>query len=59
LPCRRPTTEQILRLFSLAERHILLSNGRAVQVFNPALTDLQSQLLTLLGVPHQAYRPPD
>jgi transposase len=58
-PCRRPTTEQILRLFSLAERHTLVSDGRAVQVFNPQLTDLQRQLLSLLGVPHQAYRPPD
>jgi transposase len=57
-PCRRPTTEQILRLFSLAERHTLVRNGRAVQVFNPQLSDLQAQVLTLLGVPHQAYRPP-
>ena len=57
--CRRPTTEQILRLFSLAERHMLVSNGRTVQVFNPQLTELQRQLLHLLGVPHQAYRPPD
>ena len=57
--CKRPTTEQILRLFSLAERHMLVSNGRAVQVFNPQLTELQRQLLHLLGVPHQAYRPPD
>jgi len=58
-PCKRPTTEQILRLFSLAERHTLVSHGRAVQVFNPQLTDLQRQVLTLLGVPHQAYRPPE
>jgi transposase len=58
-PCRRPITEQILRLFSLAERHTLVSNDRAVQVFNPVLTELQRQVLTLLGVPHQAYRPPD
>lgn len=57
-PCRRPTTEQILRLFSLAERHTLLSDGHTVQVFNPALTELQRQVLTLLGVPHQAFRPP-
>jgi transposase len=58
-PCRRPTTEQILRLFSLAERHTLLSDTRTIQVFNPQLTLLQRQVLTLLGVPHQAYRPPD
>jgi len=57
--CKRPTTEQILNLFSLAERHTLVSGQRAVQVFNPKLTDLQGQLLTLLGVPHQAYRPSD
>jgi transposase len=56
--CKRPATEQILRLFSLAERHALLSEGRVVQVFYPALTDLQCQVLTLLGVSHQAYRPP-
>src|SRR5439155_24692005 len=28
---RRPTTEQILRLFSLAERHSLLSHGQSVK----------------------------
>ena len=32
--CRRPTTEQILRLFSLAERHTLVRDGRIVQVFH-------------------------
>jgi hypothetical protein len=37
--CARATTEQILRLFSLAE--------------------LQRQLLRLLGVPEDAFRPPD
>ena len=49
--CRRPTTEQMLRLFSLAERHTLRWRRRAVQVFNPELTDLQRQVLPLLGVP--------
>jgi transposase len=55
--CRRPTTEQILRLFSLAERHTLFSDDHAVQVFHPKLTDLQRQVLSLLGVPQAAYRP--
>jgi transposase len=55
-PCRRPTTEQILRLFGLAERHTLLSDGQTVQVFDPELTELQRQVLTLLGVPLQAFR---
>lgn len=56
--CKHPTTEQILRLFSLAERHTLLSEAHTVQVFYPELTELQRQVLTLLGVPHQAFRPP-
>jgi hypothetical protein len=36
--CQRPTTEQVLRLFSLAERHTLTRN---VQVFHPELTAIQ------------------
>lgn len=30
--CKRPTTEQILRLFSFSEWHTLLSNGVSKQV---------------------------
>jgi transposase len=55
--CKRPTTEQVLRLFSHLERHVLLRDGRPVQVFHPELTDLQKQILTLLGVPLRLYRP--
>jgi len=55
--CRRPTTEQILRLFSFAERHTLLDAGRSIQFFNPELTSLQRQVLDLLGVPQSVYRP--
>ncbi len=57
--CIHPTTEQILRLFSLAQRHKLTQEGHAVQIFELQLTDLQRQLLTLLGVPEQAFRPPN
>ncbi len=53
--CKRPTTEQILRLFSLAERHTLLREGKPVQVFAPQLTGIQSQILKLLGVPEAAF----
>jgi len=56
--CRRPTTEQILRLFSLAERHTLIEDGHTVQVFDVHLTDLQRQVLALLGVSEHAFRPP-
>ena len=53
--CERPTTEQILRLFSLAERHKLSQGEHTLQVFKIEFTDLQHQLLTLLGVPEQAF----
>jgi transposase len=57
--CARPTTEQILRLFSLAQRHRLIDGAHTVQVFDVPLTELQRQLLRLLGVPEDAFRPPD
>jgi transposase len=56
--CRRPTTEQVLRLFSLAELHVLLRRGKPVQVFHPTLTQTQAKVLDLLGVPQRAFRPP-
>jgi hypothetical protein len=56
--CRRPTTEPILRLFSLAERHKLLEGAHTVQVFDVPLTNLQRQILTLLAVSEQAFRSP-
>jgi transposase len=52
--CAHPTTEQVLRLFSLAERHQLRQHGRTVQRFDLVLTDLQRQVLGLLGVPTSA-----
>jgi transposase len=56
--CRWPTTEQVFRLFSLAEMHMLSVRGRQLQVFDPKLTELQRQVLKLLGVPVGAYMPP-
>ena len=51
----RPTSEQILRLFGFAERHVLFEDGREVQEFKPELTDLQRQVLDLMGVPLEVY----
>ena len=51
-----PTTEQIFRLFSLMQRHLLKYKGETVHTFEPELTDLQQQVLTLLGVPQTVYR---
>lgn len=52
---KRPTCEQIFRLFSLAERQILMHLGESVRVFDPKLTPLQCQVLALLGVPKTAF----
>jgi transposase len=53
--CARPTTEQVLRMFSLAVRNKLVRNGEAVQVFDCEFTALQKQTLALLGVPDRLY----
>jgi transposase len=53
---QRPTAEQILRLFSLTQRHKLQQEGNTIRTFNPELTDLQRQVLALLKVPISTYR---
>ena len=53
---KRPTAEQIFRLFALAQRHILQRDGRDVHLFPPELTHLQSQVLALLRVPEIVYQ---
>ncbi len=52
----RPTTEQIFRLFSLTQRHVLQHNRETIRCFEPELTDLQRQILKLLGIPDSVYR---
>lgn len=54
--CRRATFAQVVRLFALPERHVLTRRGRVHQVFDPQLTPLQRQVLSLLGVPASRYR---
>ena len=55
-PSRRPTALQVMRLFSLVARHTVERPSGRKEVFEPELTPLQKQLLTLLGVPRRAYR---
>ena len=52
---RRPTAEQILRLFSLIQRNVLRKEEREVQASEPEFTELQSEVLRLLGVPRASY----
>jgi transposase len=53
---QRPTAEQILRLFSLTQRHILQQEEVSIHTFEPELTGLQRQILALLKVPLSTYR---
>jgi transposase len=53
---RRPTAEQILRLFSLIERHTVLVGDQVVKVLQPELTPLQKQVLHLLDIPESVFR---
>jgi transposase len=56
--CVRPTTEQILRPFSLAQGQRLTQDGKILEIYDFELTDLQHQVLALLGVPSAAFRLP-
>lgn len=53
---KAPTAARVFDLFAETTRHHLTSHdGEIVQVFEPELTDLQCQVLDLLGVPQDAY----
>ncbi len=48
--CKKPTTELVLRLFSHTQRHTLMQSGQLLQAFEPQFTELQQQVLRLLGI---------
>ena len=52
----RPTAEQVFRLFAHPTRTVLVLAGKEVRSIDFALTDLQRQVLQLMGVPASAYR---
>jgi transposase len=54
--CKNPSAERILELFSHCQRHVLYRKGRIAEIFEPELTELQLQVLELLGVPEGVYR---
>ena len=54
-PNRRPTAEQIFRLFSHLQRTTLMRDGEVLKAFAPELTDIQKQVLSLLGVRSNVY----
>lgn len=56
--CAAPSAERILAIFSTLQRHELIANGRAVQIFEPQLSATQSRVLGLLGLPDSIYATP-
>lgn len=53
--CRRPTTRKIIDLFEGVQRHELCTSGRESEVMVTELSDVQKQILTLLGIPSKSY----
>lgn len=53
---KKPTTEQVLRLFAGVQGHVLSWRGKFVQAFEAELTPMQKTLLRLLGMPASYYR---
>lgn len=53
--CTAPTTARVYEQFAGVQRHHLIRQGQHLQTFDPELTELQRQLLDLLGVPANAY----
>lgn len=55
--CHRPTAEQVFRLFALTARNVLILAGQETRIVGPELTDLQRQVLHLMGVHLSVYHP--
>jgi hypothetical protein len=53
--CRAPTTDRLLDLFGDLKRDQLFDGKNLVQVFQPTLSDIQKEVLKLLGVSPSAY----
>jgi transposase len=54
---KAPTAARVFDQFADTARHHLTSHdGHTVQIFEPQLTDLQGQILRLLGIPRSAYQ---
>lgn len=55
---KAPTAARIFDQFADTARHHLTNRdgGETVQIFEPQLTDLQSQILDLLSIPQAAYK---
>jgi len=53
--CHAPTANRILEVFENIQRHDLMEGAVLRQCFEPKLTQLQQDLLRLLGAPRDTY----
>ena len=57
--CRAPTTNKVLKLFEDVQVHRAWEEGRLRHTEQPELDQLQQRIVTLLGLPRDAYRAPE
>jgi len=55
--CRAPTTVRLLEILGDLRSNVLLHRNTVIQTFHPDLSDMQRDILRLLGVPLAAYEP--
>ena len=55
--CQAPTANRILEVFENLQRHDLMEGPILRKCFEPRLTQLQEDLLRLLGAPRDTYAP--
>lgn len=53
--CRAPTTARVFDVFEHIQVHTLFADGHSIRTFQPQLTQLQFDLLDLLGVSPLSY----
>ena len=53
--CGAPSAARIFEIFNGVARHYLMDNGEVVQIFDPQLTELQVEVLRLLGISPDVY----
>jgi len=53
--CRAPTAERVFEIFEHLQTHTLLMEGRKIRTFPPHLTELQKEVLELLGISPLTY----
>jgi hypothetical protein len=53
--CKAPTTRRVFDVFEHVQVHTLFRNGHSIRTFQPQLTQLQCNLLDLLGISPLSY----